>query len=514
MLKQKRVSENHLRLNLREGGFIIVLVALAAGGVAAALLLGGTETNGENGGELPSNGSTTGSILVTSSPTGALVYLDGSYTGQSTDCTLSNVSSGTHTVSLVREGYEDEQRSVSVTAGQTATVSVTLTRPSITLPDLTSGTVWTTGVEIEITWQTSGSSGVSKGAGLDPLIHHGRNLLDPFQRRAFQNRNSQDIEARERGELENSGATEKFVILSGKKSNLQGVSKKLSSSAREGDIFNRRAKDIRDIRSMSRVGIINAPVVPQISNNKFMPSGDIRALALSDVDILLYKGGYFNQTIVSGTANDGSYMWTVDSSLADGSDYSVRIVNPNDYASYGESEEFEITTASICEAVDNCVLVWSTGGDANWFGQTGSSYYDGDAAQSGAVSDSQLSYVQTTVTGDGILKFYWKVSSESGFDYLTFYVDDVPVSGYQISGEVDWEQKTYSIGVGSHIIKWEYEKDSSLGDGSDCGWLDKVEFITNASLTVTNPTSSTIWTQGQSADITWTSNGTISDVKM
>ncbi|MBL7082594.1 MAG: SUMF1/EgtB/PvdO family nonheme iron enzyme [Candidatus Aminicenantes bacterium] len=319
------------------GGFIIVLVALAAGGVAAALLLG-KKPLGENGTII----TTTGSIQVSSSPTGAQVYLDGSNTGYTTDCTLTNVSSGSHIVSVVREGYEDEQRSVSVTAGQTATVSVTLTKPSIAVLELTSSTVWTTGVEIEIKWQTSGSAGVSTGAGLDPLIHHGRNVLDPFQRRAFQNKNSQDNEARDRGELENSGSTEKFVILSGKQSNLQGVSKKLSSSARTGDIFNRRAKDIRDIRSMSRVGIINAPVVPQISSGKFKPSGDIRVLALSNVKIDLYKGGYFNQTIVSSTANDGSYMWTVDSSLSDGADYQIRISNPNDSTSYGVSEEFEI----------------------------------------------------------------------------------------------------------------------------------------------------------------------------
>ena len=55
------------------GGFIIVLVALAAGGVAAALLLG-KKPLGENGTII----TTTGSIQVSSSPTGAQVYLDGS----------------------------------------------------------------------------------------------------------------------------------------------------------------------------------------------------------------------------------------------------------------------------------------------------------------------------------------------------------------------------------------------------------------------------------------------------
>ncbi|GAG40739.1 unnamed protein product, partial [marine sediment metagenome] len=239
-----------------------------------------------------------------------------------------------------------------VTAGQTATVSVTLTKPTITVIELPSGTVWATGEEVEIKWETSGSAGVSKGAGLDPLIHHGRNVLDPFQRRAFQNRNSQDSEARERGELENSGTTEKFVILSSKQSKLQGVSNKFSSSASPGDIFHRRSKDIRDIKRMSSIGRMIIPVVPQISNGKFMPSGDIRALALSYVKIDLYKGSYFNQTIVSSTENDGSYTWTeVDTSLEDGTDYQIRISNPNDSTSYGESEEFEINSFQDIEWV-------------------------------------------------------------------------------------------------------------------------------------------------------------------
>ncbi len=50
--------------------------------------------------------------------------------------------------------------------------------------------------------------------------------------------------------------------------------------------------------------------------------------------------------------------------------------------------------------------------------------------------------------------------------------------GYEISGERGWEQRTYSLGAGSHSLKWEYDKDVSISEGSDCGWLDRVEFIT------------------------------------
>ncbi|HDZ25447.1 MAG TPA: PEGA domain-containing protein [Candidatus Aminicenantes bacterium] len=500
------------------GGLLIILGVLVLGGGAAAFLLGGKGSDGGgNGNGTPA--AVYGSIQVLSSPTGAQVFLDGSDTGSTTNTTLTNVSPGSHTVDLVMEGYEDDQVFVSVTAGQTATVSVTLTQPTITVLELPIGTVWTTGEGVEIKWGVSGSGAsqavVSTGAGLDPLINQGGRALSRFQRRSFQERRFLRSALKERRSSEDVDSYGNRGMLSSNTSEPQGISGEISSSVKEGDIVHERAKDIRDIKRNSRVGIINAPVVPQISSGKFRPSGDIRVLGLSNVKIDLYKGSTFNQTIVSSTENDGSYLWTVDPSLADGTDYKVRILSTSDSSVYGESDAFEINSVDISEAVDNSDLAWSTGGDADWFGQAGSYYYDGDALQSGAVSDSQLSYVQTTVTGGpGSLNFYWKVSSENTFDNLTFYVDGVEVPNYQISGEVDWEQKTYSIGGGSYLVKWEYKKDSSLSSGSDCGWLDKVELILDNTITITNPTSSTTWTKGNPADITWTSTGSITNVKI
>ncbi|GAG42016.1 unnamed protein product, partial [marine sediment metagenome] len=71
-------------------GLLLVLGAIVLGGGAALALLGGKKESGdgENGGN---GGSTTGSIQLNSTPTGARVYLDGSDTGQTTNCTLSDV---------------------------------------------------------------------------------------------------------------------------------------------------------------------------------------------------------------------------------------------------------------------------------------------------------------------------------------------------------------------------------------------------------------------------------------
>ncbi|MBI4712424.1 MAG: fibronectin type III domain-containing protein [Planctomycetes bacterium] len=156
---------------------------------------------------------------------------------------------------------------------------------------------------------------------------------------------------------------------------------------------------------------------------------------------------------------------------------------------------------ALDEAVDNTSLTWSTGGNANWFGQTGTSYFGGDAAQSGDIADSQSTYLQTTVTGPGNLSFWWKVSSESSFDYLKFYIDSVEQSG-KISGSTSWAQKTYSITAGSHTVKWEYDKDGSVSTGSDCGWVDKVEF-TPTSLSLGEAVDNTSLTWNTSGDAVW-----------
>lgn len=136
----------------------------------------------------------------------------------------------------------------------------------------------------------------------------------------------------------------------------------------------------------------------------------------------------------------------------------------------------DTSSASLVDAMDTSGTSWTTGGNANWFGQTSTSYHDGDAAQSGSISHSQNSWLQTTGIWvfPGTWSFYWKVSSEENGDWLEFYIDDVRRD--RISGTVDWQQKSYSISSGSHTLKWQYVKDDSIDSEYDCGWLDKVEF--------------------------------------
>ncbi len=93
---------------------------------AAALLLFGCEEPGP---------SRTGSIRVTSTPSGARIFLDQSDTGRVTPYAIPEVSAGFHTIRLTLAGHADwGPQSVSVAAGQTATVTATLEAAEPTEP--------------------------------------------------------------------------------------------------------------------------------------------------------------------------------------------------------------------------------------------------------------------------------------------------------------------------------------------------------------------------------------------
>ncbi len=153
---------------------------------------------------------------------------------------------------------------------------------------------------------------------------------------------------------------------------------------------------------------------------------------------------------------------------------------------------------TLADALDN-TLTWTTGVDAEWYGQSTTTHDFIDAAQSGTIGNLETSYLQTTVSGPGTLTFWWKVSSEEDYDYLSFYIDGVLQEG-QISGwnpAPAWAQKTYSISTGSHTLKWEYKKDPYTEEGSDCGWVDQVTYtpaptVTTSAASLVSTTSATL----------------------
>jgi hypothetical protein len=128
-----------------------------------------------------------------------------------------------------------------------------------------------------------------------------------------------------------------------------------------------------------------------------------------------------------------------------------------------------VAPVSLAEALDNSELTWTTNDteEAEWFGEPFISHDGVDAAQSGDIGYGESSFLSTEISGPGTFSFWWKVSSEEEYDYLTFYINETEVD--YITGEVDWEQKTFEIPDGDFIVEWVYnrEYDDLLGQKSE-----------------------------------------------
>ena len=148
---------------------------------------------------------------------------------------------------------------------------------------------------------------------------------------------------------------------------------------------------------------------------------------------------------------------------------------------------------SLSDCLNAPNLNWSTGGQSPWLAQTIQSHDGVDAAQSGSISDNQESWVETQLTGPGILIFWWKVSSETSFDFLEFSLNSELQT--RITGDIDWQQGFFPIPAGNYTARWRYVKDSSSSDGLDAAWLDQVSFQPTFSLAVgiNMPTLETSW---------------------
>lgn len=70
---------------------------------------------------------TTGTLSVSSSPSGAAVYVDGNYQGV-TSTTVGNLNPGQHSVQLIKAGYQDWTGTVSIASGSTTYLSPTLVK--------------------------------------------------------------------------------------------------------------------------------------------------------------------------------------------------------------------------------------------------------------------------------------------------------------------------------------------------------------------------------------------------
>ncbi|MBK6918581.1 MAG: hypothetical protein IPH07_14395 [Deltaproteobacteria bacterium] len=116
-------------------------------------------------------------------------------------------------------------------------------------------------------------------------------------------------------------------------------------------------------------------------------------------------------------------------------------------------------------------------GDANW-SVTGTMPINGSfSAMSGDISDGGETSMQLSVNYAiaGTVAFAHRESSESNYDYLEFWIDNVMQDEW--SGANATANELYNVAAGVHTLRWSYTKDGSLSSNSDAVWVDDIVLV-------------------------------------
>jgi hypothetical protein len=217
------------------------------------------------------------------------------------------------------------------------------------------------------------------------------------------------------------------------------------------------------------VGLRNAGGATVTNVVAVLSSGDPYLTILDDTEIL---GG-----IAAGETATTFYDVTIDPATPTGYSISFGLDVTGD--NYAVGDTFSLPVGLFIEDFetgDFTSYPWTMGGDAPWSIASTGAYEGSFCAVSGSIDDDQTSSLELAleVVADGEITFYHKVSSESNYDFLRFYIDGAQQQEW--SGELDWTESSYSVPQGSHTFSWRYEKDGSWSDGSDCAWIDYITF--------------------------------------
>jgi subtilisin family serine protease len=179
------------------------------------------------------------------------------------------------------------------------------------------------------------------------------------------------------------------------------------------------------------------------------------------------------------TDNSPPYAWAWNTTGYTGGNHTIlasAVDNENNVASDQVTILLLIPANEGFETGNFNAYTWVQSGNLPWVVQSTDKYTGTYAAKSGAITHSQTSTMALSlnITAAGNISFAQKVSSESGYDFLKFYVDSSEIGSW--SGAGVWSNQSYPVTTGIHEFKWTYYKDGSLSTGSDCGYIDHIIF--------------------------------------
>jgi len=135
----------------------------------------------------------------------------------------------------------------------------------------------------------------------------------------------------------------------------------------------------------------------------------------------------------------------------------------------------EVPSVEEFETGDFDRFEWISYGDADWT-ITSEEFNSGTySARAGSIDDNGSTALQLTLDCiSGQISFYYKVSCEQSFDYLSFDIDGTKQD--QWSGDKDWTLVSFPVTAGTRTFEWKYSKDGFMFGGSDTAWIDDIVF--------------------------------------
>jgi len=197
----------------------------------------------------------------------------------------------------------------------------------------------------------------------------------------------------------------------------------------------------------------------------------------SDSDGFITQVAFYLDDVWQFTDSTSPYSWSWDTAFAGAGSHTIKAIATDNNSNTAENS-VNITLLAPAdegfESGDFSAYLWLNTSAVPWTVQSAEKYSGTYAAKSGAIGhygETDLSLTQT-VSAAGTISFYYKVSSESGYDKFAFLIDGV--QQVEDSGTVPWTLASYPVSAGNRTFTWRYTKDDSHYSGSDCVWIDHI----------------------------------------
>jgi hypothetical protein len=220
-----------------------------------------------------------------------------------------------------------------------------------------------------------------------------------------------------------------------------------------------------------------------VSNLGTSSSSGLFTISSPSTDITLLEPTKNSGDLLAGTTTDIKVPVKLSDNISIGS--TIQLLTQLDCGSINVNKDFSFKVGRIQESFESSTFrafPWINRSIVPWKISSVDKYDGRIAAQSGSVTHNQSTSlsIKTYYNSSDSIKFWYKVSSEPGYDYLYFKLNDVVVM--RKSGEIPWKPAVAFVPAGYNKMEWIYAKDGSVSTGADMAMIDMIDFARSGSI--------------------------------